>query len=185
MSQSIGVAPASIVRASGVFPSHPFAFCPSFTLFVLYLLFSFRSSFSPWKAHVPSRPRVLRTYVHTRSRERPTFHFPPHRASGRRPIGPYPAQKHRTAHDRACNENGGERARSLGRDAGRGETKKSFRIKTGKQKNNQISAYIINEDTCVHACMRARARALVCGGGEERGKRRRERGGEFGAQKKY
>lgn len=46
----------------------------------------------------------------------------------------------------------GERALRRG-GAGRGEMKKSFRIKTGKQKNNQISAYIINEDMCVRACV--------------------------------
>ena len=50
----------------------------------------------------------------------------------------------------------GERALRRG-GAGRGETKKSFRIKTGKQKNNQISAYIINEDMCVRACVLATA----------------------------
>jgi len=125
--------------------------CLSFSLSVSL---SIRLSlFLSGEAHVPSRPRVLRTYVHTRSRTA-DLSFPTPLASGRRPIGPYPAQKHRTAHDRACNESGVRALRWGG--AGRGETKKSFRIKTGKQKNNQISAYIINEDMCVRACSRPR-----------------------------
>jgi hypothetical protein len=86
----VGVAPASIVRASGVFPSRALVSHLSATS-PLSL-----SVFLSGEAHVPSRPRVLRTYVHTRSRTA-DLSFPTPSTSSRRPIGPYPAQKHRTA----------------------------------------------------------------------------------------
>lgn len=182
MSRSIGVAPASIVRASGVSPSRQLAFCPSFILFVLRVL-SFRVPLFLLvrKAHVPSRPRVLRTYVHTRpERERPTFHFPPHWASGRRPIGPYPAQKHRTAHDRACSESGGERKRERERArAGgmRGEAKRKNRseLKRGSRKIIRFPRILLTKiRACVRACARER-RARARGKGRK-GERKGGRG---------
>lgn len=162
------VAPVSIVFALYVFSSHPLRSCSSLSLYrplvlPLSLTPSLCLSLSLWysgKAHVPSRPRVLRTYMHTRSRTA-DLSFPTPPASGRRPIGPYPAQKHRTAHDRACNESGvrekeRKSARSGGTERGGEKRKNRSELKRGSRKIIRFPRILLTKiRTCVHACVPA------------------------------
>lgn len=101
---------------------------------------------------------VTYVYAHTLENGRPFISHPTGERTPTNRTLPRAKTSNRTrpSMQRKRGEREREKECALRRDgAGRRETKKSFRIKTGKQKNNQISAYIINEDTYVRACVRA------------------------------
>lgn len=98
-------------------------------------------SFEPG-AHVPARPRVLLATIlaYTAKSGQPFISHPTWKAAAN--------QSDLTPRKNIELRRGGGGGVGEGRvTGGRGLGKKSFKIKTVKQTNNQISAYIINEDT--------------------------------------
>lgn len=151
------LASASIVGALGVFPSHPLIVSLLRRPLFPFLSFSFSFSLGPpvslsLQGSTRSITTTRATYVraHTLENGRPFISHPTGERTPTNRTLPRAKTSNRTRP--SVQRKRGERALRRG-GAGRGEMKKSFRIKTGKQKNNQISAYIINEDMCVRACV--------------------------------